>query len=110
MQFFLLIKLDSGADGEIRTPTDRSIRPSSARVYQFHHIGALFYSDFWSSVSGVVIGELVLVGFSTSGITDCDFSLVDIIPKVSEVIMNNVAIAVVIFVKKFPAPELPNIV
>jgi len=36
--------------------------------------------------------------------------LVDIIPKVSEVIINNVAIAVVVLVKKFPAPELPNIV
>jgi len=36
--------------------------------------------------------------------------LVDIIPKVREVIINNVAIAVVILVKKFPAPELPNIV
>jgi hypothetical protein len=35
---------------------------------------------------------------------------VDIIPKVREVIMNNVAIAVVILVKKFPAPELPNMV
>jgi hypothetical protein len=29
------------ADGESRTPTDCSIRPSSARVYQFHHIGSL---------------------------------------------------------------------
>ena len=28
-----------GADGESRTPTGCPIRPSSARVYQFHHIG-----------------------------------------------------------------------
>ena len=68
------------------------------------------YSDFLSPVSGVVSGELVAVGFSKFGITDRDFSLVDIIPKVREVIINNVAIAVVILVKKFPAPELPNIV
>lgn len=34
-------RLNLNADGEIRTPTDRSIRPSSARVYQFHHIGTL---------------------------------------------------------------------
>ena len=110
MYKYFLIKIDGGADGEIRTPTDRSIRPSSARVYQFHHIGTLFYSDFLSPVSGIVAGELVAAGFSTSGITDRDFSLVDIIPKVREVIMNNVAIAVVILVKKFPAPELPNMV
>ena len=100
----------SGADGEIRTPTDRSIRPSSARVYQFHHIGTFPYSAYSAPDSGVAIGELVVAGFSTSGITDRDFSLVDIIPKVREVIMNSVAIAVVILVKKFPAPELPNIV
>ena len=68
------------------------------------------YSDFLSPVRGVVSGELVAAGFSKSGITDRDFSLVDIIPKVREVIINNVAIAVVILVKKFPAPELPNIV
>ena len=68
------------------------------------------YSDFLSPGSGVVSGELVAAGFSISGITDRDFSLVDIIPKVSEVIINNVAIAVVVLVKKFPAPELPNIV
>ena len=68
------------------------------------------YSDFLSPVSGVASGALVAVGFSKSGITDRDFSLVDIIPKVREVIINNVAIAVVILVKKFPAPELPNIV
>ena len=68
------------------------------------------YSDFLSPVSDVVSGELVAVGFSKFGIIDRDFSLVDIIPKVREVIINNVAIAVVILVKKFPAPELPNIV
>ncbi len=71
---------------------------------------ALCYSDFLSPVAGIVSGELVAAGFSTSGITDRDFSLEDIIPKVREVIMNSVAIAVVILVKKFPAPELPNIV
>ena len=71
---------------------------------------ARYYSDFLSPVSGIVSGELVAAGFSISGITDRDFSLVDIIPKVREVIMNNVAIAVVILVKKFPAPELPNMV
>ena len=71
---------------------------------------ARYYSDFLSPVSGIVSGELVAAGLSTFGITDRDFSLVDIIPKVREVIMNNVAIAVVILVKKFPAPELPNIV
>ena len=68
------------------------------------------YSDFLSPVSGIVSGELIGAVFSKSGITDRDFSLVDIIPKVREVIINNVAIAVVILVKKFPAPELPNIV
>ena len=68
------------------------------------------YFDFSSPVSGIVSGELIGAGFSKSGITDRDFSLVDIIPKVREVIINNVAIAVVILVKKFPAPELPNIV
>ena len=65
---------------------------------------------FYPRPSGVVSGELIGAGFSKSGITDRDFSLVDIIPKVREVIINNVAIAVVILVKKFPAPELPNIV
>ena len=30
-----------GAEGGTRTPTDRSIRPSSVRVYQFHHFGNL---------------------------------------------------------------------
>ena len=112
MYKYFLIKIDGGADGEIRTPTDHSIRPSSARVYQFHHIGMLCcsYSDFLSPASGIVSGELVAAGFSKAGITDRDFSLVDIIPKVREVIINNVAIAVVILVKKFPGPELPNIV
>ena len=71
---------------------------------------ARYYSDFLSPVPGIVSGELVAAGLSTCGITDRDFSLVDIIPKVREVIMNNVAIAVVILVKKFPAPELPNMV
>ena len=33
--------LKDGADGESRTPTGCPIRPSSARVYQFHHIGIL---------------------------------------------------------------------
>ncbi len=31
----------NGADGESRTPTDCSIRPSSALVYQVHHIGVI---------------------------------------------------------------------
>ena len=68
------------------------------------------YFDFLSPASGVVTGELVADEFSKSGITERDFSLEDNIPKVREVIINNVAIAVVILVKKFPAPELPNIV
>jgi len=41
---------------------------------------------------------------------ELDLSFEDITPKVREVIMNKVAIAVVTLVKKFPAPELPNIV
>ncbi len=71
---------------------------------------ARFILIFHPRFEGVVSGELIGAGFSKSGITDRDFSWVDIIPKVREVIINNVAIAVVILVKKFPAPELPNIV
>ena len=71
---------------------------------------ASYYSDLLSPVSGIGSEEFAAVGFFTSGIMDWDFSWVDIIPKVREVIMNKVAIAVVILVKKFPAPELPNIV
>ncbi len=29
----------NGAEGGIRTPTGRPTRPSSVRVYQFHHFG-----------------------------------------------------------------------
>ena len=47
-----------GADGEIRTPTDCSIRPSSARVYQFHHIGTFSYSDALFAVIGRRLGLL----------------------------------------------------
>ena len=71
---------------------------------------AYYYSDFSSSVAGNTSEGIVAAGVSRSGITDRDFSWVDIIPKVREVIINKVAIAVVILVKKFPAPELPNIV
>ena len=68
------------------------------------------YSEFSSPASDAGPEELAVADFSTSGIMERDFSFEDIIAKVREVIMNNVAMAVVILVKKFPAPELPNIV
>ena len=45
--------LKNGADGESRTPTGCPIRPSSARVYQFHHIG-IYISKSYSLVAGGV--------------------------------------------------------
>ena len=68
------------------------------------------YSGLLSPDSGICWGVFVVVGFSPSGIIERDFSFEDIVAKVSEVIINNVAIAVVNLVKKFPAPELPNMV
>ena len=72
---------------------------------------ALTYCDFPSSaLSGTGDAGLVAAGVSESGIIERDFSFEDIVAKVREVIMNNVAMAVVILVKKLLAPELPNIV
>ena len=68
------------------------------------------YSEFSFSASDAGPEELAVAGFSISGIMERDFSFEDIIAKVREVSMNNVAIPVVSLVKKFPAPELPNIV
>src|SRR6185369_771999 len=55
--------IDSGADGETRTPTAFATAPSRQRVYQFHHVGCSFPCHFGTSPDfGAPAGALVPPG------------------------------------------------
>ena len=61
-----------GAEGRSRTGTGLPTRPSSVRVYQFHHFGTHFYiystafSVFGSSAFGSITISSLAIGAATS--------------------------------------------
>ncbi len=59
-----------GADGRSRTGTACATRPSSVRVYQFHHIGKLGYFGISAGASSLAAGAtLEPPGISTGAVS-----------------------------------------
>ncbi len=64
--------LKHGAEGRSRTGTGCPTRPSSVRVYQFHHFGThfyIFYSATFSSLVSSATGSITISSFAIGAAT-----------------------------------------